>query len=649
MQRMPLAFGISRRIAVLLTLLFAISTTVSAQLSVSPFFSDHMVLQRHTKVSVWGTADPGATVNITLDNNSSSTTAFADGSWKAQLSEMPAGGPHTLTIEAGDESLTFGDVLVGDVWLCSGQSNMEWVVADANNADEEIASASDARIRHFKVPRSWAERPSTELAGGVWEVASPETVGDFTAVGYYFAKSLRKHVDVPIGLLNSSWGGSRIETWMSTSALDMDEQQVRAALADMESAQQQVIERIKRRAGELPAKDPGLVDGNPLWAAPDLDTRNWHSVTAPGVWEQAGFDGMDGIAWYRKEFTLSEEDAASDVELGLGMIDDSDITWVNGHEVGRMDMAWNQPRMYAVSSKLLTPGVNVIAIRVEDTGQGGGIHGDPDLLYVKTASGTTSLAGDWQFQVGQAVVSAGSNVHHLPTLVYNKMIYPLLPFAIRGALWYQGESNAGDDTDAYAYRELFKTMIASWRKDWGRGDFPFLYVQLANFLASQSDPSECSWAVLRESQTEALALPNTAQAVIIDVGDADDIHPRDKQTVGARLATAARKIAYGQDVVHAGPTYSRHKVAGHRVTVLFENIGSGLVTKGDTSPRGFAIAGKDGRFHWADAAISGGRVTLESENVREPVAVRYAWACNPDTANLYNKEGLPAVPFRTDR
>ncbi|MDB4891955.1 MAG: protein of unknown function acetylesterase, partial [Gemmatimonadetes bacterium] len=379
--------------------------------------------------------------------------------------------------------------------------------------------------------------------------------------------------------------------------------------------------------------------------------NGWRVIPTPKLWEQAGYDGMDGIAWYRTSFTLTDQEAARGARLSLGTIDDNDISWVNGVEVGRT-VGYNKPRAYDVPVTALHAGRNVVAVRVEDGGGGGGIYGDPASLYVDVAGTKRSLAGDWKFKVGAVNVTAdGQHINKIPTVLYNKMIHPLLQYPIKGALWYQGESNADRLEDAVAYRPLFATLITSWRKEWGVGDFPFLWVQLANFMAPDAEPAaQSAWATLRETQTAALALPKTAQAVIIDIGEAQDIHPRNKQDVGARLALGARKIAYGQSIVASGPMHSGHTIRGNEVTVKFASVGGGLVARGSSGKvGGFAIAGADHKFVWADAHIDGDHVVVSSPSVAAPVAVRYAWGNNPTEANLYNREGLPANPFRTDK
>jgi sialate O-acetylesterase len=438
---------------------------------------------------------------------------------------------------------------------------------------------------------------------------------------------------------------------MSQSALHLSDAQWADIRKKEASYDKNVRDALHARIGELPTVDSGLVGSAARWADPALDDSRWSTIPAPKLWEESGYDGMDGIAWYRTAFTLSAEEAARGVKLGLGTIDDSDISWVNGVEVGRTLQAYNRTRAYDVPPAVLHAGRNVIAVRVEDTGGGGGLYGDPALLYVEVNGSRRTLAGNWKFKPGAVVLGAdGQHINKIPTVLYNKMIHPLVRYPIKGALWYQGESNADRIEDAVAYRPLFTTMITSWRKEWGAGDFPFLWVQLANYMAPDAEPvAQSAWATLRETQTAALALPKTAQAVIIDIGEEKDIHPKNKQDVGARLALAARKVAYGQSLVASGPTYSGHVVAKGAITVRFKNVGGGLVNRGSAAGvGGFAVAGADHHFVWADARIEGDHVVVSSAKVPAPVAVRYAWGNNPKDASLYNREGLPANPFRTD-
>ena len=635
--------------AVIVAVASAVVPGAAAELRLAGPFGDGAVIQRDVAFPVAGTATPGAKVVVEAGGRSHATTADAAGRFRVELPPMPAGGPLDLAITAGDERLLVRDVMVGDVWVCSGQSNMEWAVADSMNAAAEIAAAGDPAIRHFKVPRSWAAEPEPSLAGGAWQPADSAHVGEFTAVGYFFARELRRAVPVPIGLINTSWGGSRIEPWMSAAALGLSAADAERLLAAERTYEEQVLARIRARLGGLPTQDAGLAWGRAVWADPSLDDSAWERIAVPARWEEAGFEGMDGVAWYRTEFELGEAEARAGIRLGLGTIDDSDTAWVNGREVGHTERAWNRPRVYAVPPAYLRPGRNVLTVRVEDTGGGGGIWGDAGLLYVEATGQKRSLAGNWRFRPSVVTVNLDFHKNEVPAVLYNKMIHPLLAYPVRGFLWYQGESNTAP-ADALAYRKLFPAMIRDWRAGWGRGDLPFLWVQLANYLPAVAEPSESGWALLRESQSAALALPNTAQAVAIDIGVADDIHPRDKQEVGRRLALAARAVAYGEELEFSGPVYRRHEVRDRQVVIEFAHVGGGLVARGEAGGnlRGFAVAGTDRRFVWAEATLRGDRVIVSSDRVPEPVAVRYAWADNPEGANLFNAAGLPASPFRTD-
>lgn len=639
---------------VLLALVLALTASAAhAQLRLPLVLSDGAVLQRDHEIPVWGWAAPGAAVSVRLGGTEATAEADASGRWRVDLPAMNAGGPYALTVTSGGEQVAATDLLVGDVWVLSGQSNMEWTVQDADDAEAEMAAAHDTGIRHFKVPQSFSETPQDELAGGAWAVTSPETVGDFSAVGYFFARDLRQHLDVPIGLLHTSWGGSRIEPWMSAEMLGYgpgDAEAVWAAQREQEEATRAQL--VAALGGELPTEEAGMAGGEPVWAAPNLDDRDWRTIRVPALWEPQGYPGMDGIAWYRTTFTLSEAEAAEGATLGLGMIDDGDVAWVNGTEVGRTPNAYSEVRRYSVPAAALRAGENTLAVRVEDFQGGGGIYGADGLVYLETADGQRqSLAGDWRFRVGAVRVGTAGNQNHVPMLLWNQMVHPLTVQPVAGVLWYQGESNGDRMEDAEAYGGLFQSMIEGWRSAWSQPDLPFFWVQLANFHAPPTGPEDTGvWPTVRAGQSAALALPNTAEAVILDVGEAEDIHPRDKQTVGHRLSLAARALVYGEDdVVYSGPRYRDVEVADGRVTVTFEHVGGGLATRSGEPLGGFALADADGQWHWANARIEGDGVVVWSDAVDRPTALRYAWADNPTSATLVNAEGLPAAPFHVER
>lgn len=632
-------------------ILFLFPLFLNAQLLIAKIFSNDMVLQRNVEIPVWGWGNVGEPLAVSFNEALYKTVVENDSTWRINLPAMETGGPFEMKIISERKILNLENILIGDVWVCSGQSNMQWAVKNSNNAAMEIANAKDVQIRHFGVPRTGSYKPEAELTGGIWEACSPETAGNFTAVGYYFAKELRKNANVPIGLLHTSWGGSRIEPWMSAEALGHADTE--AALKKLkkaaEEANTKAMKEIKKQLGYLPEKDEGIQDGVAIWAAKDFNDEDWRNMELPGSWENSGLKNLDGIVWFRKEIELSKEEVKAEITLGLSKIDDSDQTWINGLKVGEMSQSYNITRSYQIPANTLRSGKNVISVRVEDTGGNGGFTGEPELMFLKTTAKNISLASPWKYKVAEFRVANRQRTNHTPTLLYNQMIHPILDFPIKGAIWYQGESNA-NEKDAFNYRNLFSDMIIDWRKRWNVGEFPFLFVQLANFRAAQDEPSESNWAVLRESQTETLKrIPNTGQAVIIDLGEADDIHPRNKQDVGLRLSLAARKLAYGEDLVFSGPVYKDKEIDSKKVKIHFDHIGGGLIAKGSEGElKGFAIAGADKKFVWANAKIDGNTVTVWSDHIQNPIAVRYAWADNPHHANLYNEEGLPACPFRTD-
>ena len=619
----------------------------SAALRLPRLFQDGMVLQRGTRIPVWGWAAPGASVTVALDGRTERAVAGADGAWRVDFPALPAGGPHALAVEAGGARVEVTDVLVGDVWVASGQSNMEWPLAQSTGGREAAAAARDPLIREFAVPHSWSEAPADDLQGGSWAAADSAHADAFSAVAYYFARDLRAATGVPIGIIHTSWGGANVETWTSRAALGISDSAWAAMLQADRDRLAALRESLRARIGGLPAEDPGLVDGRAAWADPALDEAGWTDLPVPGVWEQGGYDGLDGIAWYRTSFTLTAEEARQGVRISLGAIDDNDITWINGVEAGRTD-GYSLPRLYTVPASALRAGRNVLAVRVADGAGNGGPYGPADRFHVETASGRKSLAGTWRFRVGAVNLGTdGQRINKVPSFLYNRMIHPIVRYPIKGAIWYQGESNANDDAQAAAYAPLFAGLIRDWRRAWGIGDFPFLWVQLPNFgSVDATPPATAGWAILRESQTAALALPATGQAVAIDVGDPADIHPRDKEPVGRRLALVARRVAYGERIPASGPTYRRHEVRDGRVTIEMEDA-DGLTMRGETTGA-FAIAGADRRWVWAQARVEDGRVVVWSPEVPRPVAVRYAWSNSPASAPLRNRQGLPARPFRTD-
>ena len=637
----PLSSRCLRWLAVLS--LTTLPTSAWAALQVPLLFADGAVLQRDVPMRVWGWATPGARIQVRLDGAAASATAAADGRWQAQLPAHAAGGPYVLEVEGDGTRRRIGDVLVGDVWLASGQSNMEWPLAQARDGAREVAAANDPQLRHFKVPKSWALQPAQRLAGGEWKAATPDNAGTFSAVGYFFARELRKSTGVPIGIIDSSWGGSAIQAWMDAASQGMDTAQTERGIAEMQAKDAQTLAAVKQRIARWPA----VRDGAEQWRAPDLDDSGWDRIPVDRNWESSGYDGMDGIAWYRTSFTLSAAQAKTGVTLGVGQVDDSDVTYVNGQAVGRTENRWNLPRVYAVPAAVLKPGRNQIAVQVTDLSGGGGLHGDAGERFVQLGDGTRLPLQEWRFRPAKVSVTLDDGRNQQPTLLYNRMIHPLQSFAVKGVIWYQGESNAYA-YGALRYRDQFAALIRSWRQERGQPQLPFLWVQLANFQAGSDKGDLSPWAQLRESQSKTLALPATAQAVTIDIGNPTDIHPTNKQDVGHRLALAARRVAYGETLVYSAPTFQDAEFAAHAARLRFDPMGSALAVRGGGPLRGFSVAGADRRFHPAQARIEGDSVLVESAEVAQPQAVRYAWSENPAEANLVNREQLPVSPFRTD-
>jgi sialate O-acetylesterase len=629
----------------------ATSQSQSPRLRLARLFGDGVVLQRHKPIAVWGWADPDADVSIAFRGHTTHARASSAGSWKTTLPPAEAGGPFEMTVRSRGASIVVHNVLVGDVWVASGQSNMEFEVSHGNNAAQEIATANDSLIRQFKVPNSWANSPEDEVAGGSWEPADPQHVGAFSAVGYFFARDLRKSVHVPIGILNTTWSGSNIETWMSRGAQRITASAWADTMRAQDARMSAMRDAIRAKLGTLPTMDAGLVNGRALWADPSLDDSGWSDMPVPAYWEDHGYGGMDGVAWYRVSFDLSEQEQRKGATLTLAAIDDDDVTWINGVEVGRTT-GYDVGRVYRVPANVLRVGRNVLAVRVTDGGGGGGINGA--VSFAPSGGAARSLAGTWKFKVAEVSFQPdGQQINKVPSVLYNKMVHPVLPATIKGVIWYQGESNANNLEQAAAYRAQFATLITSWRHEWdsGRDTFPFLWVQLPGFNPPDSvPPASAAWATQRESMAAALSLPKTGQAIAIDLGDASNIHPKNKQDVGARLALVARKVAYGQAILASGPSYRSHTTLSDTIVVEFNDVGGGLVSRSsDGRLGGFSVAGADRKFVWAEAKVVGTRVYVWSDRVRKPVAVRYAWSNNPDQANLYNRAQLPAAPFRTDR
>jgi sialate O-acetylesterase len=637
------------RIFVLALLLSALSF---GQVRLPKLISDGMVLQRDTKLKIWGWAAKGENISISFINNTYKTTADADGNWSATLPELKAGGPYTMQIKASNE-ITINNIMIGDVWLCSGQSNMEHTVGSFGWVyKKEIASSTNKYIREFNVPEKYNfNGPQKDFQAGSWKEANPENVLAYSAVAYFFGKAIYDKYKVPVGLINSSLGGSPVESWISAEALKSFPAYYNEARIFKDSI---LIKRIEasdsRRIGDwynLSTEiDKEYKNREDILTSPTFDTSDWLTMKIPGYWADTKVGSINGVLWFRKTVNIPKSMVGEKSKILLGRIVDADSVFINGHFVGNTTYLYPR-RRYDIPPNVLKEGENIVVIRViNNTGIGGFVLDKP--YEIDTDKDTVDLKGDWKFKVGDIMPSLASQtfIRWKPLGLYNAMIAPLLNYKIKGSTWYQGESNADRPIE---YRKLFPAMINDWREKWGEGNFPFLFVQLPNFMEAKSEPSESNWALLREAQLMTLSLPETGMAVTIDIGEWNDIHPVDKLDVGNRLALAAEKIAYGKNnLVYSGPIYKSMKVEGNKIVLTFDHVGSGLMAKGNGKLKYFSIAGKDKRFVWAKAKIENNKVVVWSDKVTNPVAVRYAWADNPAGANLYNKEGLPASPFRTD-
>lgn len=632
---------------VVLNIFLSVSYTLQAEIRMPLIFSDHMVLQREKPIKVWGWADHNELVKVQFNDKLYETKTDKTGRWELYLEALPLGGPYNMQVKGESNELNFNDILMGDVWVCSGQSNMEFLMKNANTAKEDIPRAINSNIRLFYVERRTSYIPLDNFSKGQWLSCAPEVIKDFSAVAYYFGKFVQEETNVPIGLIDCSWGGTEIRTWTSWDTMSKDR-----VYKKYVNKNQKQIEKIRAKEKieyERALKnDKGVIE---KWYETEVSTDlGWDVINVPDFFEKE-LPSFDGVVWYQKSIDIPGEMLTGDAVLNLGAIDDKDITFVNGKEVGTNDV-FLQNRNYAISANILREGKNIITIKVTDGRGDGGFSGKAEDIYLRIGENKINLSGKWLYRPSLCVYDLDYRDTSFPpnifaSLLFNGMVNPIIQYAIKGAIWYQGEDNVGE---AYGYRTLFSTMINDWRKQWGY-TFPFYWVQLANFMASSQIPEESAWAELREAQHLTLSLPETGEAVIIDAGDANDVHPTDKKTVGYRLALNALDKTYKKQIVSSGPMYQSMKIESGKIVLSFSNLGSGLLAKGSDKYsylKGFAIAGENKKFVWAKAYISGDKVVVFHQDIQSPVAVRYAWGNNPEDVNLYNREGLPTSPFRTD-
>ena len=619
---------------------------VKADVRLAKVFGSNMVLQRDTLVSLWGWGDPGEKVSVRIGTKQYKTQTANNGKWKVAIGPFEAGGPYTLTV-TGKNKVVMENVVFGEVWLCGGQSNMQFTLRMLGKKVEDIPDVENDKIRLFQAALDTDYLPKEDLKFGIWKTASGETVPDFSATAYFFGKLLYDSLRIPIGLVSINLGATAIETWMSAQALRPFPQfrglidRILKRNKSFEQLTEELSTYRKDWDNKYYLKGPGFDEE---WYRPGLDLSDWKSITVPNFWEYEGLD-HDGAVWFRKEFDLPRNFRSDSFQINLNQIDDYDITWVNGHKVGETfgNRNW---RNYKVPVKILKPTDNELVVRVFDIGGLGGFH---------TAAfwGNPILLGDWKYKPGLKIEAdkfpvpevPNGSLFSYPTLLYNGNIAPITSLSIKGAIWYQGEANV---QRASEYARLLPAMIRDWRKQWGYA-FPFLIVQLGNYGKEPEDPVESSWAELREAQQLALREPNTFLVTAIDIGEAEDIHPKNKEEVGRRLGHGVLELAYGREQSTTSPTFDQMTLRDSTIEITFSHIGSGIVTKNKYGYiRGFQVAGGDRKFYWARAILRGDRIILSCPQVKQPKAVRYAWADNPGPLDLYSKEGLPVLPFRTD-
>ena len=635
-----------KQLLILQLFLFSVYTG-TAQVKLPALVRDSMILQRDEKVKLWGWASAHEKIEIRFRGKVYKATAGADGNWMIQLAPTKAGGPHNIDIIASNK-ITLHDILFGDVWLCSGQSNMvhQMDIHDVTYAND-IATANYPQIRQFLVPTlTDLQGPQHDLPAGRWVPAVGEAVRPYSAVAYFFAKKIHEKYKVPVGIINASVGGTPIEAWISSEGLKEFPAQMAVIEKNKDTA---YINSFSRQAAPTPQPgDAGLANA-PAWYDMTYTPKGWRNINIPGYWEDQGIRDLNGIVWYRREIDIPAAMTGKAARVFLGRIVDADELYINGKKTGATGYQYPQ-RRYNVAPDVLKAGKNLFVIRVTNTaGKGGFVPDKPYCIFA--GNDTIDLKGYWQYKVGAVFPPVTTPVKRItlqyqPAALYNAMIAPEINYTIKGYCWYQGESNTGQPKQ---YEKLLPALISDWRQQWGQGALPFLYVQLPGFQDYSYLPVESGWAMLRESQTKALSVPNTAMVVAIDLGEWNDIHPDNKKEVGERLALAAMKKAYKEDIVYSGPLYQSAVIEGDKIIVSFTHTGGGLITKDGEAPATFEMAGADKKFVRANAKIAGNKVIVWSNEIATPVYVRYAWSDNPVNPNLYNQEQLPASPFRTDK
>ncbi|UII34508.1 sialate O-acetylesterase [Fulvivirga ulvae] len=629
-------------------LFFIFHARCYAQITLSKVFGDNMVLQRDMKIPVWGSSAPGVLIVAELGGKQVTVKADQEGKWRVDFPKFKAGGPYTLKLyEKGkaDGAIELSNILIGDVWLASGQSNMEWQVQQAQDAESEIAKANYPNIRFLFVEHDKKLTPQTDISSGQWKACDTTNVKQLSAVAYYFSRKIHQDQHVPIGIIQSTWGGTPVESWTSREKLLTSPITKSATLSnDTLTYDHFITDSLNSvRYWEILYQPRNNTDQ--VIPMAEYDDSDWNEIDMPGVFRDIGMAEYNGMVWLRKKVMLPKSFTKKDLTINLGHPEMNYSLYFNGTQICKNIWNANPTHYYTIPAVLVKNGKNTISVRMAVLWGGGGVNPPAGELYITDSVSRISLAGTWLYKKDlEPALPEILNYHYYPEVLFNAMINPLIPYGIKGFIWYQGEANV---EAAYDYRTLFPMMIQDWRARWGQGDLPFLFVQLANFQVVKPQPSESDWAELREAQMMTLSLPNTGMACIIDIGEADDIHPLNKQEVGRRLALIANKLVYKQNIIASGPQYKSFKTEGNKVRISFTHTGSGLTTKDGKEVTGFAVAGEDKQFYWAKAEIDGDKVVVYADKVKSPKSVRYAWADNP-VSNLINFEGLPAVPFRTD-
>ncbi len=628
---------------------------VQAKVQLPAYFTDNMVLQQNRTLTINGTAR--AKRNVTLitswDNNSYRTKAAADGSFSIEIQTPPAGGPYIMTFTDG-EKLTLKNIMSGEVWLCSGQSNMEMPLAgwgQVDNYRQEIAEANYPNIRLLQIRKTTNVLPSDEaiLNNGGWQSCTPKDVEEFSSVGYFFARQLWNDLQIPIGVIDCTWGGTPAEAWTSADALaqmgdfDFELDKMKNGLS-YDQLRANYAKDIAEWNQMLVSKDAGQKNGVALWATTPGPAGDWGTIQAPGYWEKQGLAGLDGVVWYRKEVDIPASWAGKAVTLSLGTIDDDDVTYFDGKEVGKT-VGFNVTRKYTIPANLVKAGKSAITIQISDLQGDGGLYGDAANLYMECNGQRISLAGDWNYRIGidmaemPPMPSSPDHSGH-PSVLYNGMVNPLINYPIQGVIWYQGENNVGRNQQ---YSVLFKTLINDWRQKWGT-NLPFYFVQLAGFMEPKTVQPESQWAYLREAQATALHLDNTGMVVATDIGDANDIHPKNKQEVGRRLALNALSKTYHKPMVADAPVMTNYTIEGNQIVINFNQP----LERPSEPIQGFIVQKPNGEFVLGNVKwLNSTTLSVSADGVQLPVAVRYNWADCPG-GTLYGVDGLPVAPFRTD-